>query len=373
MPYDSLYPNLNLTTMRGIIYKYTSPSGKIYIGQTTHERRRRKTFFNLNKSYGGVQIDHARQKYKPENFKYEILFEGDFKTAFDAQNKLDELEQHFIEKYGTYKDGYNMTFGGYTTTGLTFSDEQKKRMGEARRGKKTRPKTDEERQFLSRVMKEKWASEDYRKLREQIIQSEEHKRKQSEAVMGEKNGMYGKKHSESSRRKMSVSRFGENNYWFGKTKNQEYRESISKSLSDYYNTHGVSDITREKISRRVSIPVRQMSMESAIISTFPSATLAGEAVGIDASCIIKVCKGKRCTAGGYRWEYALKQEDAPVSWEEAKNSEDWMEIADIVNITGRDRNVIYNHIKNHNVPIVLNGRRRQIYYPALREIFRDVV
>lgn len=58
--------------MEGIIYKYTSPVKKIYIGQTTDERRRRKTFFNLNKSYGGEKIDRARLKYKPENFKYEI-------------------------------------------------------------------------------------------------------------------------------------------------------------------------------------------------------------------------------------------------------------------------------------------------------------
>ena len=52
------------------------------------------------------------------------------------------------------------------------------------------------------------------------------------------------------------------------------------------------------------------------------------------------------------------------------NSDDWLDIAEIVQRTGRNRNVIYSHIKNHNVPIVLNGRRRLIYYPALLEIFK---
>ena len=33
--------------MIGIIYKYTSPANKVYIGQTTDERRRRKTFLDL--------------------------------------------------------------------------------------------------------------------------------------------------------------------------------------------------------------------------------------------------------------------------------------------------------------------------------------
>lgn len=35
--------------MRGIIYKYTSPSGKVYIGQTTKEHQRRNTFLNEKK------------------------------------------------------------------------------------------------------------------------------------------------------------------------------------------------------------------------------------------------------------------------------------------------------------------------------------
>lgn len=355
--------------MEGIIYKYTSPADKIYIGQTTDERRRRKTFFNLNKSYGGAKIDRARLKYKPENFKYEVLFKAEFETAHDAQVKLDELEILYIKQYDTYKNGYNMTFGGYTTTGLTFSEEQKKRMSESRKGKKHRPRTDEEKLFHSKVMKEKWASEGYRKLRERISQSEEHKQKQSESVRGPKNGMYGKKHTESSRKKMSASRFGEKNFWYGKTKDQEYRDRISHSKTEYYKTHSISTETKERISRKISIPVRQLSKEGNIIATFDSTTHAGKAIGVDASCIVKVCKGKRQLAGGYKWEYANKPNRGPVTWDYAWQSDEWLDISEIVRRTGRNRNVIYYHIEKHNVPIVLNGRRRLIEYPALQAIF----
>lgn len=59
--------------IRGIIYKYTSPSGKVYIGQTINEKDRRKHFLIQKLSYGGIKIDTARAKYNPENFKYEIL------------------------------------------------------------------------------------------------------------------------------------------------------------------------------------------------------------------------------------------------------------------------------------------------------------
>ena len=47
----------------GIIYKWTSPSGKSYIGQTINQRRRYKDFFRLTKSYAGFKIDNARKKY----------------------------------------------------------------------------------------------------------------------------------------------------------------------------------------------------------------------------------------------------------------------------------------------------------------------
>ena len=108
--------------MIGIIYKYTSPINKVYIGQTTNEKRRRKTFLNLNKSYGGSKIDRARLKYKPENFQYEILYKAEFTSAKEAQKKLDELEQFYIKQYNSYRAGYNMTYGGYTTTGFTYSE-----------------------------------------------------------------------------------------------------------------------------------------------------------------------------------------------------------------------------------------------------------
>lgn len=37
--------------IEGVIYKYTSPSNKIYIGQTTNEARRRAEWFYLKMYY----------------------------------------------------------------------------------------------------------------------------------------------------------------------------------------------------------------------------------------------------------------------------------------------------------------------------------
>lgn len=353
--------------MIGIIYKYTSPCGKIYIGQTTDEHRRRKTFLNLNKSYGGKKIDCARNKYGPEAFEYEVIFRQHFKSAKEAQIKLDELEEHYIVLFNSYKSGYNMTYGGYTTTGLKLTAEQRKKMSESRVGKVLRPRTEQEKKRHSEIMKQKWSSAEYRALREKINASIEHKQKVSERLSGSKNGMFGKKHSLSSRKQMSESRSGEKNIWYGKMKSPENREKIKISITDYYSIHKVSNETKNKISNSISTSVSQFSIDGELIQSFKSATLAGEILGIDASCIIKVCKNKRKSAGGYFWRYAKSPKNS-ITWDEAIGNPDWLGIADAVKLTGRNRNVIYYHIKKHGVSVIINGRKRLIYMPALLDI-----
>lgn len=239
----------------GIIYKYTSPRGKIYIGQTTDERRRRRTFMNLNKSYGGDKIDRARTKHGPENFSYEIIVKMEFNDAEDARDKLDELEEFYIRYYDSFKRGYNMTYGGFTTRGFRFSAEQRAELSRQRTGRKLRPRTEEEKAYHSRIMQERWASREYRELRAKIDASEEHKRKLSESLSGEKNGMYGKKHSVDSREQMSLSRSGEKHCRFGQTLSDSYRDKIRQSSLEYHRNHKVTDETRKKISEHIKVKV----------------------------------------------------------------------------------------------------------------------
>lgn len=58
--------------MRGVIYKYTSPSNKIYIGQTLNEYMRRAMWKNIKHPYAGVYINRARKKYGYNSFRYEV-------------------------------------------------------------------------------------------------------------------------------------------------------------------------------------------------------------------------------------------------------------------------------------------------------------
>lgn len=122
--------------MRGIIYCYKSPSGKVYIGQTTNEKVRRATFFNTNYHYGGKYIDSARLKYGPKSFTYKVLEEVEV-SKDKIKEALDNLEMFYIKKFNSNSReyGYNLTIGGKTTLGYKFSEEAKKKLSELRKGR----------------------------------------------------------------------------------------------------------------------------------------------------------------------------------------------------------------------------------------------
>ena len=355
--------------MVGIIYKYTSPSGKFYIGQTTQEKRRRKTFMNLNKSYGGDKIDSARKKYGPQNFEYEILFRLTFSSKQEATDKLDELEEFYITYYDSYRNGYNMTFGGYTNRGFTYSEEQKAEMSRRMTGRRIRPRTDEEKAYHSSIMRRHWASKEYRELRARINADPQHRLIASESHKGMRNGMYGKTHSKEARIKMSESRFGEKNIWYGREKSEAYRQKIRESLLGYRRSNPVQEETKAKISQSISVAVRQYTLNNDFIAEFQSVTQAGACMGIDPSGITKCCKGKRKSIGGYIWRYAEEPTFSEIS-RDTIDPEEWIDVAEAVRLTGRNRNVIYYHIKVHKLPSLKNGRKRKISKSSLLSILK---
>lgn len=113
--------------MEGIVYVYKSPSNKYYVGQTFKENKRRNVF-KSSKRYAGEKIDNARAKYGPENFIYEVLFRQEFSSFEEGYSILDKWEIYYINKYDSYKNGYNMTLGGSRDfRGHKASDEFKEK------------------------------------------------------------------------------------------------------------------------------------------------------------------------------------------------------------------------------------------------------
>jgi group I intron endonuclease len=91
-----------------IIYKLTNLSnGKLYIGQTIKTWKQRKLSYNSAiKSNNNQRIVRALRKYGWEGFNVEIIDKA------STIEELNTLEEHYIAKYNTVREGYNTTNGG---------------------------------------------------------------------------------------------------------------------------------------------------------------------------------------------------------------------------------------------------------------------
>ena len=97
------------------IYKITNKiNGKAYIGKTLKSNPidRFKTHIKDSKIEGRKNraLYRAFNKYGIENFNFEVIEEVNDYT------KLSEREIYYINKYDTYKNGYNETLGGDGTS-----------------------------------------------------------------------------------------------------------------------------------------------------------------------------------------------------------------------------------------------------------------
>lgn len=104
--------------MKGVIYKYTSPSGKSYIGQTINEHKRKLQHkynsSHINSKYYYLPFYVAIRKYGFDSFNYEILYTIISDDINEVHKILDNMEIYYIGQYNSYYEGYNCTIGGST-------------------------------------------------------------------------------------------------------------------------------------------------------------------------------------------------------------------------------------------------------------------
>ena len=153
------------------VYKHTAPNGKVYIGITSKEPKKR--WANGHGYKNNPHFYRAIQKYGWENFEHEILYEG------LTEGQANIIEQMMISSYKSTKrnKGYNISIGGGAMTGRKHSEETKTKMSEKAKGRKV------------------WCeglkmSEEYRKRLSEshkgIKQSKETIRKRAEKLKGHK-------------------------------------------------------------------------------------------------------------------------------------------------------------------------------------------
>ncbi len=136
--------------MEHVIYKLTSPSGKIYIGRTNNfqDRMAQHKHCALVKKMDN-SLYKAMRKYGWENFVKEIV------ATASNQESAQLLEEVLIKQFNSVKNGYNDTYTGGGGNQFVNQPERLKTF----------------------------------------------KKKMSQITAGDKNGMYGKTHSDEAREK----------------------------------------------------------------------------------------------------------------------------------------------------------------------------
>lgn len=204
------------------IYKITSPTGRVYIGQSLKLESRTSQYSNLNTSSGQPRLNRSFNKHGFDNHIIEIIEECNV-------NALNERERYYQDKYNaTGKMGLNCILTKTGSKKMVHSEESKRKMSISRKGKRIGKensfygrKHTEESIRKANEAKAKKQAEISKKLSEYSknrttehrknisiantghVHSEERKRRIGDSVRGEKNGFYGKKHSEITRELMS--------------------------------------------------------------------------------------------------------------------------------------------------------------------------
>lgn len=192
------------------LYVHIAPNGKKYYGITGQKYVKQR--WKRGKAYKSNQyFTNAIKKYGWDNIEHIVIY--DDLTESEAK----ELEQCYIQWYDTTNRnyGYNITLGGESASGYTHTEEARKKISEAGKGRQM---------------------------------SEETRQKISESRLGEKHHNFGKHPSEETRKKMSEAqknRFkNEKPHNYGKHASEETKRKMSESLKG----HIVSEETRRKIS-----------------------------------------------------------------------------------------------------------------------------
>ncbi len=115
----------------GYIYKLTCrTSGKSYIGQTKYTSKHRWGQHVWEANHPEVsqsrKLNCAILKYGSDDFIIEDI-------CICADHELDQMEVLFVEQYGTFDNGYNLTKGGQNRQ--MISDETRERLSTTLKGK----------------------------------------------------------------------------------------------------------------------------------------------------------------------------------------------------------------------------------------------
>lgn len=208
-----------------IVYRSTNMNnGKSYIGQTKNSlfhRKRQHEYTAKHHRYKRHPFYDAINHYGSDAFEWCILCE-----CFSEED-TNKMETFCIQTFQSHylNNGYNITLGGHGMRGYRYSEEQKRKMSENRKGKNIGYRHTEETKIkVGNANRGRTPSLETRKKLSIAgtgrVHSEETKAKMSTSQIGKKNHRYGTKHSEDDKINLS-------NKLKGRTFSEEHKSKIA--------------------------------------------------------------------------------------------------------------------------------------------------
>jgi group I intron endonuclease len=251
-----------ITDMNIGIYKWVSPSGRIYVGQSTNIKQRKEWYLSggINKA-SMPKLKHSFEKYGVENHIFEEI-------EYCSIESLNEREIYWGLYYDTLNTGLNCKLGEQN---CIFSNSTKDKMSEAKKGTiQTEQQKIKRKESTSKTWKKKMEDGFKRKYWKQ---TEEGKQKIS-------NAQKGKTVSKETRQKISES-------LEGKPKTEEHKQNLSKAkkgktihtkeskriLSEYGKNRDLTK-TWEAASKARSKPIFQYDIYDNLIKEWNSSSEA---------------------------------------------------------------------------------------------------
>ena len=149
-----------------LVYRLISPVNKSYIGFTEKTIDHRLNQHKNDVNRFDFDLHRALRKYPIEDWTVEILEEC------ETRQEMEDRERFYIEKFDTYRNGYNMTLGGDGMDSKSAS-EKRKAYFKTKKGKEWK-----------KELSKKWSENNPGMDWTGRHHSEESKRKMSEANKG---------------------------------------------------------------------------------------------------------------------------------------------------------------------------------------------
>lgn len=291
---------------RYTVYEHISPSGKIYVGQSSEISVRwqgkgnRYLVKKKNGSYNQPFFAHAILKYGWNNFSHKIVLKD------VSKKEANYTEKYLIRWYKMHNKSYNCTDGGEGTCGIkrTMSAEMRVHMSQ------------------------------YMRTYSPLLGT--HRTEQQKQSAREK--MLGRKMSEEAKKKMSKARKGEYRPWKHKkvyafdkqTKKyvKEYESMTAAAKELGLRVGSICNAAKGKCpsagdfiwsyvpqinesnplySRMLDLKIYCYTLDGKLYKVYNSAKEAANAVHGNSGCINNCCAGRSLTYKGYIWRKQLQK------------------------------------------------------------------